>query len=157
MSVCASPNVLSTPIVHRYILTNAVNYFGKRKRDRVRTIWFLDSYAMEVTTVILRHGFARRPHGCCTNTKRCKVVRKEFYEIDGRKTIKIGVCTWNIGQRYGRTNIRNSLVDLFSSRQVAKYAINLDTNLLSLDSLLYWMLLWAPVTNKTMRFWCQVL
>jgi hypothetical protein len=35
----------------------------------------------------------------------------------------------------GRTNVRRSLVDLFRSSQVAKYAINFGKHLLSLDSI----------------------
>jgi len=72
MSVCPSPNVVSIPIVHRYILTNAVNQFGKRERDRFRTDWFVHSCAMEVTSH-LRHRFAHRLLWCCTNAERYKV------------------------------------------------------------------------------------
>ena len=82
MSVCASPNVVSKPIVHRYMLTNAVNHFGKRERDRVRTVWFVHSCAMEVTSYP-HHRFAHRPLWCCTNTERYKVVLNGFHEIDG--------------------------------------------------------------------------
>jgi hypothetical protein len=82
MSVGASPNVVSLPILHRYMLTKAVNHFGKRERDRIRTIWFVHSRAMEVASY-LRHRFAHRPLWCCTNTERYRVVRNGFHEIDG--------------------------------------------------------------------------
>jgi hypothetical protein len=54
------------------------------------------------------------------------VVRKEFHEIGGEKTINIGVCTWNIGQTYGRTNIGRSLMGLLRRNKVARYTINFD-------------------------------
>jgi len=134
MSVCASPNVVSILIVHRYmLLTSAVNQFGKREREPSRTIWFIQSCAMEVAGH-LRNRFALRPLWCCTNTERYKVVRTGFHEIDWWETINIGVCTWYIRQTYVQTNIRNSLVDLFRSSQVAKYAINFDQHLVNLDS-----------------------
>jgi hypothetical protein len=49
--ICVSPNVVSVPNVHRYMLTNEVNHFGKQSGGRVRTVWFVHSCGMQIATV----------------------------------------------------------------------------------------------------------
>jgi hypothetical protein len=131
MSVCASPNVVSIPIVQRYVLTNAVNHFGKRERDRVRTIWFVHSCAVEVASY-LRHRFAHDHSGAVPTRRGIRWFAMDFTKLmDERRLILLFVLE-TLDRRMA--NIRSSLVDLFRSSQVAKYAINFDKHLLSLDS-----------------------
>jgi hypothetical protein len=49
--ICVSPNAVSVPNVHWYMLTSDVDHFGKHGGDRARTVWVVHSCGMQTAAV----------------------------------------------------------------------------------------------------------
>jgi hypothetical protein len=79
-----SPNVVTVPNVHCYMLTNEVNHFGKYKGDRVGTLWFVHSCGMQIATVTLQYG-----HGDTVHRMKLESTHQYREECSGMISIPI--------------------------------------------------------------------